>query len=152
MKIKKGDTVKILVGKDSGREGRVVKVISEKRMVVVEGINVFKKHLKGDGKEKQSGIIDIAKPIPTSNVMLICPSCSKPSRVGYKVEKSGKVRVCRKCGKAIDEGGPQKKEEKAEKKTARKSTKSKKTSTKKTTKKGPSKKRTSTSKSKTKKK
>ena len=101
MKIKKGDTIKVLIGKDAGREGRVVKVISQHQLVVVEGINVYKKHLKGDGKEKKSGIIDIAKPLPISNVMLVCPVCGKPSRVGYDVSKAGKVRVCKKCGGQI---------------------------------------------------
>jgi large subunit ribosomal protein L24 len=102
MKIHKGDTVKILVGKDSGRQGRVLKVLSLRELVVIEGANVYKKHFKGDGKKKQSGIIDIAKPMSISNVMVICPSCGKPTRVGYKGVGAEQARICKRCGKTID--------------------------------------------------
>lgn len=102
MRIKKGDTVKVLAGKDAGRQGRVLKVDSGSSRVVVEGINMYKKNMKGDGQKKKSAIIDITKPLAISNVMLVCPSCGKPSRVGY-LEKGGKKsRVCKKCGERID--------------------------------------------------
>ena len=99
MRLKKGDMVKLLTGKDAGRQGRVLKVLHDKRMVVVDSINVYKKHMKGDGKQKQSGIIDIAKPVDISNVMLVCPSCQKPSRVGFDLKDGEKTRMCKKCGK-----------------------------------------------------
>lgn len=127
MKIKKGDTVRILVGKDAGREGRVLKVIPEASTVVVDGMNVYKKHMKGDGQKKQSAIIDIAKPMSLSNVMLICPSCRKPSRVGYKITKGKKDRVCKKCGAVIDTVKEEKKEAKPKKDAKKKAPTKKKT-------------------------
>ena len=122
MNIKKGDTVKILYGKDSGKRGSVVALNSKTNQVVVEGVNIYKKHLKGDGKTRTSEIVNIEKPMPVSKVMLICSSCDKATRV--TVKKSGKniERICKKCGKAFDE----KKEEKIEEKTTKKESKSKK--------------------------
>jgi len=100
MKIKKGDTVKILYGKDNGKQGVVLAISNGK--VIVEGINMFKKHVKGDGKEKKSEILTIAKPMDISKVMLICNNCGKPTRVSLK-RAAGKVeRVCKKCGKTIE--------------------------------------------------
>jgi large subunit ribosomal protein L24 len=122
MRIRKGDTVKVLVGKDAGRQGRVLKVVPGSSRVVVEGINIYKKHLKGDGQKKKSAIIDITKPLPISNVMLVCPSCGKPSRVGYQEKGGEKSRVCKKCGEVIDTV----KEEKTEDKPADKKAPSKK--------------------------
>ena len=100
MKIKKGDTVKILYGKDTGKQGVVSAVKNGK--VIVDGLNMYKKHVKGDGKEKKSAIIDIAKPMVVSKVMLVCPNCSRPTRVGIKRENGKVERVCKKCGKVID--------------------------------------------------
>ena len=102
MKIKKGDTVKIIKGKDVGKQGKVLKILSEQGKVVVEGSNMFKKHIKGDGKDKESTIVDIVKPLFSSNVMVVCNSCGKPSRIGIKIEKGKKIRICKKCGKSID--------------------------------------------------
>jgi len=103
MKIKKGDTVKMLYGKDSGRQGAVIAVDTKKSRVVVEGLNIYKKHIKGDGRTKVSEIVNITKSVPISKVMLICPLCSKATRVGYKIDADAKVRVCKKCGKAIED-------------------------------------------------
>lgn len=132
MNIKKGDTVKILYGKERGRRGPVVAVDPTKERVIVEGLNLYKRHLKGDGRTRTSEILTIEKPFPISKVMLICPSCDKPTRVGIKQEGDKKVRVCKKCGKEIISDNPEKKEtvkkeEKKEtkKKTTKKSTKSK---------------------------
>ena len=132
MNIKKGDTVKILYGKERGRRGPVVAVDPTKERVVVEGLNLYKRHLKGDGRTRTSEIVTIEKPFPISKVMLVCPSCDKPTRVGIKQEGDKKVRVCKKCGKEIISDNPEKKEtvkkeEKKEtkKKTTKKSTKSK---------------------------
>jgi large subunit ribosomal protein L24 len=70
--------------------------------VIVDVYNMYKKHVKGDGKEKKSAIIDIAKPMDVSKVMLVCPNCSKPTRVGIKRENGKVERVCKKCGKVIE--------------------------------------------------
>ena len=122
MKIKKGDTVKILYGKDTGKQGVVSAVKNGK--VIIEGLNMYKKHVKGDGKEKKSAIIDIAKPMDVSKVMLVCPNCSKPTRVGIKRENGKVERVCKKCGKVI-EVAAKKEEVKEEKKEVKKTVKSK---------------------------
>jgi large subunit ribosomal protein L24 len=116
MKIKKGDTVKILYGKDTGKQGVVSAVKNGK--VIVEGLNMYKKHVKGDGKEKKSAIIDIAKPMDVSKVMLVCPNCSKPTRVGIRRENGKVERICKKCGKVIEI--ITKEEEKQEKKEVKK--------------------------------
>ncbi len=99
MKIKKGDTVKILYGKDNGKQGVVLAI--KDRKIIVEGLNMFKKHVKGDGKDKKSEILTIAKPMDVSKVMLICDSCGKPTRVGIKRENGKVQRVCKKCNKVI---------------------------------------------------
>ncbi len=100
MKIKKGDNVKILYGKDNGKHGVVLAISNGK--VIVEGLNMFTKHVKGDGKEKKSEILKIAKPLDVSKVMLICNSCGKPTRVALKREAGKVERVCKKCGKTIE--------------------------------------------------
>ena len=102
MKFKRGDTVKILYGKDAGRKGRILLVRSKTNKVVVEGINEYKRHLKGDGKTRESEIVNIVKPVDASKLMLICPSCSKAVRVGFKIVDGKKNRVCKKCGKTVD--------------------------------------------------
>ena len=119
MKIKKGDTVKILYGKDTGKQGVVSAVKNGK--VIIEGLNMYKKHVKGDGKEKKSAIIDIAKPMDVSKVMLVCPNCNKPTRVGIRRENGKVVRICKKCGKVIEI--VTKEEEKEEKKEEKKGVK-----------------------------
>jgi len=101
MKIKKGDEVIITIGKDSGKRGKVEKILPKKNKVVVGGLNIYKKHLKARGQNKQGGIIDIVKPVAVSNISLICPKCNKPTRVGYRIEGNDKIRICRKCDQAI---------------------------------------------------
>jgi len=103
MKIKKGDTVKILYGKESGKQGTVVAVSPKKNSVIVEGLNLYKRHLKGDGQTRTSEILTIEKPFELSKVMLVCPNCNKPTRVGIKREEGKPVRVCKKCSKDIVE-------------------------------------------------
>jgi len=100
MKIKKGDKVRVIAGKDLGREGTVTRVIGERDRVIVDGINVAKRHQRAQGQTMQGGIIDKEMPVHVSNVALICDACGAPSRIGYRFEDDGtKVRVCRKCGK-----------------------------------------------------
>lgn len=102
MKIKKNDKVKVMAGKDKGREGVVKKVFLKENKVLVSGINMYKKHKKSRGDKDKSGIIDITKPLPTANVSLICPKCGKTTRVGYLVDKTGsKSRICKKCKEVI---------------------------------------------------
>lgn len=99
-KIRKGDNVKVLLGKDSGRTGSVEKVLGKINKVVVGGINIYKRSVKKTG-DSQGGVIDLVKPVNISNVALVCPNCKKPTRVGFKVEKDTKVRICKKCKKEI---------------------------------------------------
>lgn len=105
-RIKKGDTVEVIAGKDLGERGEVTAVLPKDNRVVVQGINVMKRHQKA----KQAGnqqipaqIVEFDAPLNLSNVMLVCPSCNKKTRVGFKVREDGfKVRVCKKCGKDIE--------------------------------------------------
>lgn len=101
MKLIKGDTVKIIRGKDGGKEGKVEKVFSKEQKVVVEGINQYKRHVKSRMPGQKSEIITITKPLPVANVALVCIHCKQPTRVGYKVSEDGKVRVCKKCQSVI---------------------------------------------------
>ncbi len=99
LKIKKGDNVKVLTGKDRGKTGVVMRSIPESGKVIVDGVNVAKKHQKPTRSTMQGGIIDKDMPIPVANVALVCPSCGKATRVGYRIEADGtKLRVCKKCG------------------------------------------------------
>jgi len=102
MKLKQGDNVVILYGKDEGRKGKVLIALAKDNKVIVEGMNVYSRHLKGDGKTRESEIVKIVKPLSTSKVMLVCPSCSKPTRVGYKIDGKKKNRFCKRCGKNLD--------------------------------------------------
>ncbi len=101
MKIKKGDKVKIIYGKDKGREGVVEKVYRKDNKVLIPGINLYKRHIKKNEKMPKGGIIEIPRPLDVSKVMLICPKCAKPTRVGILREKSKKWRICKKCKSKI---------------------------------------------------
>lgn len=100
MKIKKGDKVKILLGKDRGKEGTVEYVLAKDKKVFVGRANLYKRHVKKMGNI-DGGIIDIPKAVDISNVCLICPACKKFTKVGYKIIGNEKMRVCKKCGKEI---------------------------------------------------
>ncbi|MCU0312213.1 MAG: 50S ribosomal protein L24 [Acidimicrobiales bacterium] len=98
MKIRKGDRVQVLTGKDRGKTGTVTRSIPSAGRVIVDGVNIAKKHQKPLSQTNPGGIIDKEMPVPVANVAIICPSCSKPTRVGYRFEPDGtKVRICRKC-------------------------------------------------------
>lgn len=101
MKLKAGDKVKILIGKDKGRDGKIEKVFPKKGLVLIPEVNIYKKHVKGQEGQK-GGIYDIPRPLAISKVALICPKCKKVSRVGYKFVGQNKVRICKKCRKEID--------------------------------------------------
>jgi large subunit ribosomal protein L24 len=98
MKLKKGDRVRVIAGKDIGKEGEVTRVLRERDRVIVDAINVAKKHQKATRATMQGGIIDKDMPVHMSNVAILCESCG-PTKIGYRFEPDGtKVRVCRKCG------------------------------------------------------
>lgn len=104
-KLRKGDTVSVLSGKDKGRKGKVEQLLPKRGVVLVAGINIYKKHLKASvAADKKGGIYDLERPIAVSKVALICPNCKKPTRVGFELKAKKKVRVCRKCGQVIDGG------------------------------------------------
>lgn len=102
MKIKKGDEIKVLKGKDKGKTGKVERVFSKEEMVVVAGVNEYKRHIKARSEREKSEIKTITKPLSVSNVILICPKCHKPTKIGYAVSDKGKKRVCKKCKKEIN--------------------------------------------------
>lgn len=101
LKFKKGDTVKITAGKDKGREGKIEKMIPSVLKVVVPGVNLYKKHVKGFGDVK-GGVYDIPRALGFGKIALMCPKCKKMTRIGFKFAGSEKIRICKKCGKEID--------------------------------------------------
>jgi large subunit ribosomal protein L24 len=103
MKIRKNDTVLVISGKDKGKKGKVRFAYPGENRIMVEGVNMIKKHSKARGHVQQAGIIEREAPISTADVMLMCSKCNKPSKVGYRVLQDGrKARVCRACGEVID--------------------------------------------------
>ena len=98
MKIKKGDTVLIISGKDRGRKGKVIEALVKDARVVVEGINLRKKHVRPKKSGEKGQIVTLPSPLKVSNVKLICSKCGKTSRVGFKIEGDKKYRFCKKCG------------------------------------------------------
>jgi large subunit ribosomal protein L24 len=100
MKLRKGDRVRVLAGKDVGREGEITRVIPDRDRVIIDGINVAKKHQRATKATMQGGIIDKDMPIHVSNVAIVCATCG-PTRIGYRFEGTDKVRVCKKCGKDL---------------------------------------------------
>jgi large subunit ribosomal protein L24 len=98
MKLRKGDRVRVLTGKDRGDEGEIMRVLPKQGTVIVEGVNVAKKHQRALRATMQAGIIDKDMPMPASNVAIICPT-DGPTRIGYRFDDQGrKIRICRKCG------------------------------------------------------
>ncbi len=103
VRLKKNDRVRVISGKDKGKEGKILRRIPERDLVVVEGVNMVSRHLKPSQKNPQSGIIKQEAPIYAAKVMLVCPQCGAATRVGSSFLESGKkVRVCKKCGEIID--------------------------------------------------
>ena len=101
MKLKKGDTVLIISGKDRGKRAKVLKAFPKGRKLLVEGVNLRKKHIRPRREGEKGQIVEIPAPIDISNAKLICPKCSKTTRVGYKISEKRKYRICKKCGKEI---------------------------------------------------
>lgn len=96
--VKKGDLVMVITGKDAGKKGKVLEVLPKKGRVVVEKVNVVKRHTKPTQSMPQGGILEKEAPIASSNVMLFCTECNKVTRVSMKETEAGKVRVCKHCG------------------------------------------------------
>jgi large subunit ribosomal protein L24 len=106
MKIKKGDKVIVITGKDKGVRGEVLQTAPKVRKILVEGVNLVKKHIKAQESKKGGKVgqrIELPTFINISNAQLVCPNCGKSTRVGYEATDKGKFRICKKCGKMIEE-------------------------------------------------
>jgi large subunit ribosomal protein L24 len=102
--IRKNDNVIVITGKDRGKRGRVLKVLAEKNRLVIEGVNIIKRHTKPNpGKQIKGGVVEREAPLHASNVQVVCPECGKATRIGRKILGDGrKVRICRKCEGVVD--------------------------------------------------
>jgi large subunit ribosomal protein L24 len=102
LKVKKGDTVVVLKGKDRGKKAKVLNIFLAKRKALVEGINLAKKHKRATRQDQKGGIVSIEAPIALANIMVFCKDCNKPARVGFVLNKDNtKSRVCKKCKGAL---------------------------------------------------
>ena len=97
MKIKKNDQIKMLSGKDRGKSGKVLRVLRENNKAIVEGLNLVKKHNRPKREGEKGQRVEIPRAVNVSSLMLICPKCAKPARVGYKISGNHKYRICKKC-------------------------------------------------------
>lgn len=107
MKLKKNDQVLVILGKNHGKRGTIEKVLTKENRLIISGVNLAKHHLKPSRKNPRGGIMEKPLPIDASNVIIICPRCSRPSRLGYKVTESkdkekNKIRICKKCRESVD--------------------------------------------------
>ena len=103
MKIRKNDTVIIIAGKDKGKSGKVRRAFPKENRVVVEGLNMIKRHSRARRATRQAGIIELESPVRLSNVMLLCDKCGKPTRIGFRFLADGKkARICKACQEVID--------------------------------------------------
>ena len=100
-KIRKDDTVEVIAGKDKGKRGTVVRILTKKDAVIVSGVNIVKKAMKKRSQQDQGGIVEIEAPLNISNVGIVCKKCGRPVKAGYKLNGDKKVRVCRKCGETL---------------------------------------------------
>lgn len=101
LKFRVGDNVKIVAGKDKGREGKIERMFPKESLALVPGLNIYKRHVKGAGNQK-GGIYEVPRPFPFAKIALICPKCKKVTRVGFREVGKEKVRVCKKCKKEMD--------------------------------------------------
>lgn len=102
-RIKKGDKVKIIVGKDKGKIGKVLEVFNKSKRILVDNVNIVKKHTRPSASNRQGGIVESPAPLHWSNVLMVCGSCLKPARIQYgKLEDGKKIRICSKCKEIID--------------------------------------------------
>lgn len=101
MKLKKGDNIKVIKGKDKGKTGKIEKVFPKSKKALISNVNQYKRHLKARSQSQPSEIVTLTKPMPEANVVLVCPKCHKNTRVGYKIEKGKKLRICKRCKSEI---------------------------------------------------
>ena len=98
LKVKKGDVVKVIAGNDRGKRGEVLKVLREQERLIVKGVNIITRHQRPTARQREGGIIEREGTIHLSNVLVICPSCDRPTRVGFQVSEAGeKMRMCKQC-------------------------------------------------------
>ncbi len=100
--IRKNDLVEVITGEENERRGRILEVIPEKNMAIVEGINLVKKHQRARSQTKPSGIVTVPAPIHVSNLVLICPKCGKKAKVRMEKIEKKRVRICKKCGESLE--------------------------------------------------
>lgn len=101
MKIRKGDNIQVIAGKDTSKQGKVENVNEKRQTVLVPDINMYKKHVKKSEQFPQGGIVDLSRPLDVAKVALVCPKCNKMTRVGYKEIEGSKKRICKKCDAVI---------------------------------------------------
>ena len=105
MKIKKNDNIMVITGKDKGKTGVVEHSFPVEGRIIVKGINLAKKHVKKSKKNPSGGIMDINLKLNVSNAMIVCPSCGKPTKIGYKsIDNNKKIRICKKCNQSVEGG------------------------------------------------
>ena len=98
MRLHKGDRVKVTVGKDRGRSGKILRIDTQKETVLVEGLNLYKKHKRPTRQGEKGQVISVNRPMSWVNVQLLCQACERPTRIGVKIEGEKKIRTCKKCG------------------------------------------------------
>ena len=104
-KVRKNDTVQVLAGRERGKQGKVTRVIPREDRVVIEGVNIRKRHTKPRRQGEQGGVVEFPAPLHISNVAVVCAKCARPARVGFRILTDGtKVRVCKRCGEVIENG------------------------------------------------
>ena len=101
MKLKKGDKIAVLAGKDKGRHGTIEKIYSKQNKALVAGINIYKKHIKKSERMPQGGVVELPRAINVSKIAFVCTKCKKNTRIGYKIEGTKKFRICRKCNSRV---------------------------------------------------
>lgn len=101
MKIKKGDEIKVVSGREKGKTGKVERVFAKEGMVLVTNVNMYKRHVKSKMQNQKSEIKTIAKPLPVANVMVVCPKCHEVTRMGYTIQGDKKTRMCKKCDQIV---------------------------------------------------
>lgn len=102
LKLKKGDQIMVIAGKDKGKRGTIDQIFPKINKITVIGVNISKKHLKPSKKNPHGGIIDKIMPMQVSNVAVVCPRCSNPTRIGYQLTAEKKMRMCKKCNESVD--------------------------------------------------
>ncbi len=101
MKIKLGDIVLIIAGKDKNKSGKITEVFPKDNKIIIEGLNIVKKHIRPKKEGEKGQRVEVPRAIDVSNVQIICPKCKKPARIGCKIIERSKVRICKKCGQEI---------------------------------------------------